>query len=229
MPCNYQNVRDNTIFEYYSRDTGIGVGFESKNFDILIGDTDSGNYVDGNLVKWGSNVYIGNVLSLERQTNVDIKGKCSIKGSISKVGDNRLTVSFTYIQLVGVLNKIYEHLAQFGLTNVNYRENLTISNNTIIVKCDDIGNLSGNCTIEMRNVSYNNRKRTIEGHMTVSIYGTIKNPIVEILGAAWDITDWSIDFGTELDNPEGDIPAILSTPDDDNFNIFFPADEVPLD
>lgn len=101
MPCNYQNVQDNTIFEYYSRDTGIGIGLTSKSFDILFSDTDDGNTIAGNKIKWGSNVYIGNILSLERQKNIDIKGRCSLKGTISKVGDNTFTVSFSSIQAVG--------------------------------------------------------------------------------------------------------------------------------
>ena len=95
----------------------------------------------------------------------------------------------------------------------------------MIVKCDELGNLSGNCKIEMKNTSYEDKKRTIKGYMMVSMYGTIENPVLEVVGAAWDITDWSISFGPAL---PGDIPVTPPEPGDKNFNIYFPADEVPL-
>lgn len=95
----------------------------------------------------------------------------------------------------------------------------------MIVKCDELGNLSGNCKIEMKNDSYKSKKRTITGYMMVSIYGTIENPVIEVLGAVWDITDCSINFGPPVPY---DPPVNPPEPGDDDFNIYFPADVVPL-
>ena len=228
LPCNFQSVKDNTIFQYYSNDTGIGVGFSPKKFDFMFGDTDSGNHVDGNKTMWGSNVYIGNIFSLERQRSVEIKGKCYIKGTISKVGENDITVTFTSLQSQGMMNSLYDFLKQnFGFTTLSYRENLTVSTQTFKVKCDVLGNLSGNCKIAIKNTVYNKQKRTIDGYITLSVYGTVQNPVFEVLGAVWDITEQSIDFG----NPEQNNPVDPNnplTPEDENFNLYFAPDEITL-
>jgi len=66
------------------------------------------------------------------------------------------------------------------------------------------------------NDDYESKKRTITGFIRIKIHGTVDAPIVEVLGATWDVTDYSINFGTnepDFDEPDSDNPDHIFKPD----------------
>ena len=106
----------------------------------------------------------------------------------------------------------YEHFKKdFGITTTYY-ENITVTGKSFEVLVDSIGNISGNVELPFLNDDYKAKKRTITGFIRVKIHGTVDAPIVEVLGATWDVTDYSITFNPP-DDPGTDDPGHIFEPD----------------
>lgn len=217
IPNNALNVSDNTIFNYYSQDDGL-VFFTPKTFTLTFSENDSGKTVNGTKIKWDSNTYIGNSFFLELEKKIKLKGNCTLTISLENEGKNRGQIGFTSVNVGGKIEKEggYEHFKNdFGITTTYY-ENITVTGKSFEILVDSIGNISGNVELPFLNDDYKSKKRTITGFIRIKIHGTVEAPIVEVLGATWDVTDYSINFGIdtpEFDEPDSDNPDHIFKPD----------------